>query len=410
MSATDGVVWFGGISDEGPVGDEVDRLVAEGRAAALAPNTRKAYDTGWRNWSLWASERGLPVLPADPGDLQKWLAALLAEGKKPTTLSTYLAAVGYWHRHGDGPNPAHSSRVRELLHGLRRRAAAGGYMPRQAAPLRHHHIEQIADTAHRPRCNQPGGRRETRSQARRRAKADIAMVSLAHDALLRCAELLALTWADVDLPEDGGSGTVLIHRSKTDQTGQGAVVSISEFTCAALTRLKPADAQPCDPVFDLSPNTVSRRMRAAARAAGIDPTRISSHSPRVGMAQDLAADGVDTPGLLLAGRWKTTATVARYIRHLTAQHTPAAQYLKTQRPPANKAGEVKPLSELLSELAAMIARLQPAAVQAVHQTRTQISDRRDRLSKCGRPSWPPSHRGSKPGWAKDDPSPLAGPG
>ena len=48
------------------------------------------------------------------------------------------------------------------------------------------------------------------------------------------------------------------------------------------------------------------------------------------MAQDLVASGVDMPGLMIAGRWKTAATVARYIRHLAAQHSPAAEYLETQ--------------------------------------------------------------------------------
>ena len=47
------------------------------------------------------------------------------------------------------------------------------------------------------------------------------------------------------------------------------------------------------------------------------------------MAQVLAAWGVDMPGLMLAGRWKTADPVARYIRHLAAQHSPVAEYLKT---------------------------------------------------------------------------------
>ncbi|MYH71138.1 MAG: tyrosine-type recombinase/integrase, partial [Acidimicrobiia bacterium] len=63
-------------------------------------------------------------------------------------------------------------------------------------------------------------------------------------------------------------------------------------------------------------------MRAAARAAGIDPTRISTHSPRVGMAQDLVAWAIDMPGLMQAGRWKTPTTAARYTQHLAAHHTP----------------------------------------------------------------------------------------
>ena len=188
----------------------------------------------------------------------------------------------------------------------------------------------IADAAIRPRCNRPGGRTETPGQTRRRADVDIAMICVAHDALLRSSELLALRWEDIDLPESGGCGTVRIRRSKTDQHGIGAVAPISEFTCQALARVRPVGYCPQDRVFDFSPNTVTRRFKAAAKAAGIDPTRVSSHSPRVGMAQDLAAQGVDMAGIMLAGRWTTATTVARYIKHLTAQHTPAAQFLNVR--------------------------------------------------------------------------------
>ncbi len=374
------------------IGDRVDRLVAEAKAAALSANTRKAYMVGWRSWCLWASERGLALFPAAPRDLQRWLATLWDEGKKPSTLRTYRSAVAYWHRHHRGTNPARCPEVRQLLDGLSRRAAASGYAPRQAAPLRQCDVERIANAAVVPRRCRPGGRLETRSQAQQRATVDVAMISLAHDALLRCSELLALRWADIDLSESGSYGTVLIRRSKTDQTGQGAVVPISEFSYAALVRLKPAGAQPCDPVFDISPNTVTRRMRAAAQAAGIDPTWVSSHSPRVGMAQDLAAAGADMLVLMIAGRWKQATTVIRYTRHLSAQHTPVAQYLKTQQRSANEGSETKSLSELLSKLAAITSRLQPAAMQDAHQTRTQISDRRDCSSRCWWPTWPPTRR------------------
>ena len=332
MSPAKDTVWgcwtFDG--DTALVGDATEQLVEEAKAAALSPNTQRAYRTGWRSWTKWANARGLPTFPADPGHLQSWLATLWQEGKKPTTLRAYRSAVAYRHRRIPGPNPAHFFEVNQMLEGISRQAAADGFAPRQAAPLRWRLVELIIDTADTPRYNRPGGRKETCHEARQRAVVDIAIVTLAHDALLRGGELLALKWTDIDLPEGGGRGTVLIRRSKTDQHGQGEAVAISEFTCRALARLRPADAQPDDPIFDLSPNTLTRRIKAAAQAAGIDPSGISSHSLRVGMAQDLAASGVDMAGLMLAGRWKSPATVIRYIRNLAVHHTPAAQYLEAQ--------------------------------------------------------------------------------
>ena len=45
----------------------------------------------------------------------------------------------------------------------------------------------------------------------------------------------------------------------------------------------------------------------------------SGHSCRVGMAQDLAAAGASLAAIMQAGRWKSAATLARYIEHLQTQ-------------------------------------------------------------------------------------------
>ena len=290
------------VPDGDPGCDAVDRLVAEAMAQALSANTRRAYRTGWRSWAAWAESRGAPALGAGPEHIARWLATLFLEGKKPTTLSTYLSAVARGLDSQPGPNPARHHEVRLVLAGLKRRAAENGHRPRQADPLCQSHIDQIIDTAHRPRRNQPGGRQETPQQAEERALYDIAMIAVAHNAALRRSELLAIKWADINPPQPGGCWTVLIGRSKTDQTGQGAYAPISDSTAQALTNIKPANVLPHDPIFDISPSTATRRLKAAAQAAGIDPTNITSHSPRIGMAQDLAAWGTDLPGLILTGR------------------------------------------------------------------------------------------------------------
>ncbi len=104
---------------------------------------------------------------------------------------------------------------------------------------------------------------------------------------------------------------------------------ISAYTLQALDRIRPLDAQPHQRIFPISASTVRRRFKAAAQAAGIDPAGITTHSPRIGMARDLAAAGVGMPALMTAGRWKQASTVARYIRNLAADHTPPAQYLQS---------------------------------------------------------------------------------
>ncbi|MCQ3808780.1 MAG: site-specific integrase [Acidimicrobiia bacterium] len=305
-------------------------LIAHARTAALSVTTRETYDTGWRSWTRWAGDNARSALPADPNDLEAWLAELIRQEKKPTTVHTYLAAVVERHNSCPEPNPARVPEVRKLMAGLNRTRIAEGCTPRQAAPLRWRDIERIIDTAHIPRHNQPGGRVETAEQTAQRALLDIAMIALAHDAALRCGELLALRWMDIETPEADGLHIVRIRRSKTDQTGRGAVAPISDFSAQAIARIRPDEADPQDRIFDISPSTVTRHLRAAAKAAGIDPTNITSHSTRVGLAQDLAASDITLLGVMQAGRWKSAATALRYTEHLSASETPVGQYLKTQ--------------------------------------------------------------------------------
>ncbi len=93
----------------------------------------------------------------------------------------------------------------------------------------------------------------------------------------------------------------MLHRSKTDQEGEGAALYLAPATMQALNAIR-QDAPDGAPVFGLSASQIARRIKAAAEAAGLTG-RFSGHSCRVGMAQDLAATGTELPALMQAGRW-----------------------------------------------------------------------------------------------------------
>jgi hypothetical protein len=76
----------------------------------------------------------------------------------------------------------------------------------------------------------------------------------------------------------------------------------------------------------LGSDDVARRFKRLAALAGLDPARVSGHSARVGMAQDLVGAGFGLPEILLAGRWKTATMVARYARAQAAQHGAVARF------------------------------------------------------------------------------------
>ena len=70
-------------------------------------------------------------------------------------------------------------------------------------------------------------------------------------------------------------------------------------------------------------------MDAAAKAAGLGEG-FTGHSGRVGMAQDLAATGVELSALMTAGRWKSSTMPARYTECQAADRGAVARYCQEQ--------------------------------------------------------------------------------
>ena len=154
---------------------------------------------------------------------------------------------------------------------------------------------------------------------------DVAIVTVMRDAMLRRSEAAALTWADVEFLPDG-TGRLTVRRSKADQAAEGAELFIGRDAAAALERIRPESPDPEGPVFGgLGGRAIADRIRKAARAAGLDGD-FSGHSPRIGMARDLAASGASTTALMLAGRWRSERMPALYARGEIAGRGPVARY------------------------------------------------------------------------------------
>ena len=149
------------------------------------------------------------------------------------------------------------------------------------------------------------------------------MICLMRDAMLRVSEAASLLWGDISVEEDG-TGRLLIRRSKTDPDGEGAVAYISVPTMTFLKRIR-GDGREDDRVFVLRPNQISRRIKQAAQWAGLGDD-FSGHSPRVGMACDLARAGIELPSLMTAGRWRSPKMPALYTRNETVVRGAVARY------------------------------------------------------------------------------------
>ena len=286
----------------------------------IAQSTLRNYRTQWNRFSTWADLRGVVALPADPALVAAYLAERLEQHKhKPATLRVAASAIAFAHRAAGLDNPCASAQVRRTLKGATRKA---GRAQRQARALTAEALAAIESTARTPRPGR-GGRLESPSAAHRRANLEVAMICLMRDAMLRVSEAAAVTWEDIETQPDG-TGRLLIHRSKTDPEGQGAVVFVSAATMGALRRIR-RGASGRDSVIGLNASQISRRIKRAAQAAELGDG-FSGHSPRVGMARDLVRAGTELPSLMVAGRWRTPTMPAHYARNETAGRGAVAQF------------------------------------------------------------------------------------
>ena len=298
---------------------------------STSANTRRAYAQAWRRFEVWIKQRGPgPPLPTTPELAAAFLAELAEEGLSVATLRLQKAALAKVHRSAGHQDPTDNEGVKRVMAGI---ARANGRPQRQAKPLTETALAAVKATANAPRQHQGRVRRgESARDAERRGRVDVALLSVLRDGLLRRSEAAELRWGDVELQEDG---VALLHirRSKTDPEAEGAVLYVGQAAAQALQAIMPEDAgvvDPAAPVFGLSASQIGRRIDAAAKAAGLGEG-FTGHSGRVGMAQDLAASGVELPELMTAGRWKSSRMPARYTERQTAGRGAVARYYQGRR-------------------------------------------------------------------------------
>ena len=307
------------------------RRIQEALDSSTSPNTRRAYNQAWRRFEAWASDRGRGhPLPASPELVAAFLAELAEEGKSVATLRLTKSALAAVHRSTVHQDPTDNEGVRKVMVGI---ARVNGRPQRQAKPLTETALAAVKATTMQPRRHRGRTvRAENAWAARRRGQVDVALLSVLRDGLLRRSEAAALRWGDVEVQEDG-SARIHVRRSKTDPEAEGAVLYIGPEAAAALVAIMPegfAVVDPSMPVFGLSASQIGRRVNAAAKAAGLGEG-FTGHSGRVGMAQDLAAAGVELPALMTAGRWKSSKMPARYTERQVAGRGAVARYYQGRR-------------------------------------------------------------------------------
>jgi integrase len=300
---------------ENPDDSDLYRLAEETRgflAASKADSTRRAYRSDWEHFDEWARRHSLPSLPASPQTVALYLTDLAAT-HKPATLRRRLTVINRVHQTAGHPVPASGKEtlVSETLKGIRRTI---GTTQTGKQPI-------FTDDLRAMLRALPESLRGTR---------DRALLLIGFAGGFRRSELASLTVEDVAAPAAGL--VIRIHRSKTDQEGQGREVAIpyggNLETCPvrAYQEWLAAAAITAGPIFreidrhgrvagnSLHKDSIGLIVKRAAASAGLDPAKYAGHSLRAGLATQAYLNGATELAIMQQTGHRSLATVRKYIR------------------------------------------------------------------------------------------------
>ena len=306
---------------------------------AYAATTLRGYRSDFARFETFCAGLGVSCLPASTDSVVRFIEAHGGIGEAhcgvrqahcgmghahggigkarrlaPSSLRRHLSAIRKLHRLARQPNPCEDE---DVTIALRRVIRTRGQRPRQSLGLNAGLLANLLDV-----CTS-----DTLSDRR-----DEALLRLVYETLCRRSELVALRFEDITPIAESGA-VILIPRAKNDPLGNGRLSYLSQNTLDALSRWQEASGIERGIILrgirngrlrenGLSPGSISRMLRVIARRAGLDPAivdNLSSHSARIGHAQDLALAGHDALAIMRAGGWKTISTVARYIESAEIQ-------------------------------------------------------------------------------------------
>lgn len=275
--------------------------------AASSQNTRKAYQADIRHFE----QSGGP-LPAKVDDILRYLHTF-APQLNPRTLSRRLTAIKHWHTYQNFDDPTNSPLVRKTLQGI---GNTHGKPKEKASPLLPEELRQLA--THLSQIDSLIAAR------------DNALLQLGYFGAFRRSELIAIQVEHIQRVKDGI--TILIPRSKTDQSGEGQTCAIPYGNSATFCPVRALDDWlsrskiTTGPIFRgidrwgklqnnaLTPLSVTLIIKRWMKACELpNAENFSSHSLRRGLATSASYKGASLTSIMRQGRWKHVNTVLGYI-------------------------------------------------------------------------------------------------
>jgi integrase len=287
---------------------------------AMASATVRAYRADWAHFTGWCGTVGLSPLPADPATVAAYLGSLAGEFA-PNTMKRRLSSISQAHKlHGLDWRPSHPLIVQTLRGILRRH----GRPVKQATAIRVDAIRALVGT-----CDgSPAGLR------------DRALLLVGFAGAMRRSEIVGLYADDVAIGPEGAR--VLIRRSKTDQTREGATIGLPRGEHAETCPVMALEAWLS--VLPDHTGPLFRRLSKAGRLIGRKPlwacavrdilakraqeaeiaTHLTAHGLRAGFITEAYDRGLRDDDIMPHSRHRDLRSMRGYVRRAKLMSTSPA--------------------------------------------------------------------------------------
>ena len=278
-----------------------------------AANTLRAYQSDFKDFSIFCLKNGLNSMPTEPKILSLYLTHLSSTSKF-STLKRRIASISVIHKlkghYLDIKHPI----IMENLHGIKR---SKGTNQKAKKPLLINDLKTIINALDENNNDLKLSESNQLRNANKKIR-DKAIILLGFSGGFRRSELVNIDFDDLDFVPEGIK--IFIKRSKTDQSGEGMIKAIpyfdNKFFCPVLALKKWIDFKniKSGKLFDISDKSVSLIIKKYAFLSGLDPSKYGGHSLRSGFATSAADSGAEERNIMAMTGHKTTQMVRKYIQ------------------------------------------------------------------------------------------------
>jgi len=270
--------------------------------ASKAANTLRAYQSDYKDFSLFCSKNGFNPLPTEPKVLALYLTHL-SSNSKFSTLKRRLASISVIHKmKGHYIDTKHPLIIENLL-GIKR---VKGTNQKSKKPILINDLKLIIKVIN-----------ESNIKYLRKLR-DKAIILVGFSGGFRRSEIVAIEYDDIEFVSEGVK--IFVKRSKTDQSGEGMTKGIPYFYNEEYCPVKSLknwinqSNLKKGKIFDISDKSVALLIKKYTSLAGLDQRKYSGHSLRSGFATSTAESGAEERNIMAMTGHKTTQMVRRYIK------------------------------------------------------------------------------------------------